>query len=362
MTDFITSNFSDARTSHIYIRHGLLRDASTWEQIQFGSRVAVISNELVADLYYETIAEHLPISHELILIGDGERFKSLETFQSVMDKLIYQRFNRDTTVIALGGGVVGDLAGFVAATYQRGVPLIQVPTTLLAQVDSAVGGKTAVNHDAGKNLIGAFYQPHTVLIDTQTLNTLNDRIYLEGLAEVIKYGVIYDERFFEWLEDNTDSVLNREANSLDFLVRRCCEIKAEVVEKDETEQDLRKILNYGHTFGHALEATLGYGQLFHGEAVAIGMLMAAHLASEISLCDSRVFLRIQNILKAYGLPVEAPVQTEVKAVVNAMSMDKKVTAGSVNFILPRRIGQVEITSQVPREVLKTTIEQFTALS
>ena len=362
MTNTLVAEFSDGRKSRIHIKHGLLSDPDTWSNVTQGSKVAIVSNSTVADLYADAVVEHLSVPHSRILIGDGERFKTLDSFQTVINQLIEEGFNRDCTIIALGGGVVGDLAGFVAATYQRGVPLIQIPTTLLAQVDAAVGGKTAVNHPAGKNLIGAFYQPHEVLIDTHTLNTLPDRIYLEGLAEVIKYGVIYDESFFEWLEDNATSVLQREAQSLDFIVRRCCEIKRDVVLADENEQGQRKILNFGHTFGHALEATLGYGQLYHGEAVAVGMVMASHLAAGLSLCDERVSQRILNIVSAYGLPSNAPNETNVDDVIAAMSLDKKVSAGQVNFVLPTKIGQVEVTNEVTINDLQQTIKQFIALN
>ena len=289
-----------------------------------------------------------------ILIGDGEQYKSLETYQTVMDQLIERRYNRDAVVIALGGGVVGDLAGFVAATYQRGVRLVQIPTTLLAQVDSAIGGKTAVNHANGKNLIGAFYQPETVLIDTAVLDTLSDEIFIEGLAEVIKYGVIYDAAFFDWLEANADRVLRREQDALLHIVRRSCEIKAAVVASDERERDQRAILNYGHTFGHALEAETKYGELLHGEAVSIGMAMAADLACREGLCDRATQQRIRSLLATYRLPLKGP-SIEKERLLASMRMDKKVVEGGIRFVLPRAIGQVVVTGEYDQKNLDATL-------
>lgn len=318
------------------------------------TRVAAISNDRVASLYGEVI-DHLAADHEMILIGDGEQYKSIQTYSEVIDQLIEFRFNRDTVIVALGGGVVGDLAGFVAATYQRGVRLIQIPTTLLAQVDSAIGGKTAVNHKGGKNLIGAFYQPETVLIDTNVLTSLPDEIFVEGLAEVIKYGVIYDPSFFEWLEDNTHSVLAREPDSLEFIVRRSCEIKAEVVASDERERNRRAILNFGHTFGHAIEAETRYGELLHGQAVSIGMVMASDLALRENLCDARTAQRIRNIVNAYGLPDKAP-HVDKGRLLASMAMDKKVIQGELRFVLPKSIGTVVLTSEFDQKNLEATLD------
>lgn len=323
------------------------------------SRIAVISNQTVANLFGSCL-NNLSAEHELILIGDGEEYKSLETYSQVMDELVTRQFNRDMAVVALGGGVVGDLAGFVAATYQRGVRLVQIPTTLLAQVDSALGGKTAVNHANGKNLIGAFYQPETVLIDAATLRTLPPKVFTEGLAEVIKYGVIYDPEFFAWLEDNANAVLGRETDALQFIVRRSCEIKAAVVADDEREQGQRAILNYGHTFGHALEAECGYGQLLHGEAVSIGMVMAADLATREGYCDSRTAKRIKNILAAYRLPSTPPV-FDKHALLRSMAMDKKVQQGKLRFVLPKYIGSVFITGEFRLVNLHETLDAYSDL-
>ena len=349
----LTLDLADGRASEIYIGSDYLQNPELKSELALSSRVAAISNERVASLYGGVIS-NLAADHEIILIGDGERYKSLDTYSTVIDRLIESRFNRDVVIVALGGGVVGDLAGFVAATYQRGVRLVQIPTTLLAQVDSAIGGKTAVNHASGKNLIGAFYQPETVLIDTAVLASLPEDIFIEGLAEVIKYGVIYDAAFFEWLEDNSQSVLAREPEALQFIVRRSCEIKAEVVASDEREQNRRAILNYGHTFGHALEAETRYGELLHGQAVSIGMVMAADLALREDLCDTRTTQRIRNIVKAYGLPYEAP-QVDKDRMLASMAMDKKVVQGKLRFVLPESIGKVVLTGEYDPKNLEATL-------
>ena len=353
MKPTLTLNLADGRTSEIYIGSGYLRNPKLASTIVLSTRVAVISNERVSSLHGEVL-DNLAANHETILIGDGEQYKSLETYSDVMDQLIERRFNRDAVIVALGGGVVGDLAGFVAATYQRGVRLVQIPTTLLAQVDSAIGGKTAVNHTSGKNLIGAFYQPETVLIDTDVLTSLPEAIFVEGLAEVIKYGVIYDPAFFEWLEDNVPSVLAREPDALEFIVRRSCEIKAEVVASDEREQNRRAILNFGHTFGHALEAETRYGELLHGQAVSIGMVMAADLALRENLCDTRTAQRIRNIVQAYQLPDKAP-SVDKGRLLASMAMDKKVVQGELRFILPKSIGTVVVTSEYDQKNLEATL-------
>ncbi|MCY4130698.1 MAG: 3-dehydroquinate synthase [Gammaproteobacteria bacterium] len=354
MKPTLTLDLADGRTSEIYIGSGYLQSPELASTMALTTRVAAISNDRVASLYGEVI-DHLAADHEMILIGDGEQYKSIQTYSEVIDQLIEFRFNRDTVIVALGGGVVGDLAGFVAATYQRGVRLIQIPTTLLAQVDSAIGGKTAVNHKGGKNLIGAFYQPETVLIDTNVLTSLPDEIFVEGLAEVIKYGVIYDPSFFEWLEDNTHSVLAREPDSLEFIVRRSCEIKAEVVASDERERNRRAILNFGHTFGHAIEAETRYGELLHGQAVSIGMVMASDLALRENLCDARTAQRIRNIVNAYGLPDKAP-HVDKGRLLASMAMDKKVIQGELRFVLPKSIGTVVLTSEFDQKNLEATLD------
>ena len=354
MNPSLSLELPDGRTSQIYIGSGFLRNPELTDSVALSAHVAAISNERVASLYGD-IVEHVAPNHEMILIGDGEQFKSLKTYSEVIDQLIEHRVNRDAAILALGGGVVGDLAGFVAATYQRGIRLVQIPTTLLAQVDSAIGGKTAVNHESGKNLIGAFYQPETVLIDTDVLTSLPDEIFIEGLAEVIKYGVIYDAAFFEWLEDNSQAVLARDRDALQYIVRRSCEIKAVVVASDEREQNRRAILNFGHTVGHALEAQTRYGELLHGEAVSIGMVMETDLALREKLCDQQTAQRIRNVVKAYQLPYEAPHLNKDRFLAS-MAMDKKVVQGALRFVLPQSIGKVVLTGEYDPKNLEATLK------
>jgi 3-dehydroquinate synthase len=287
-----------------------------------------------------------------LLVRDGESFKTLSTAASILDRLVGMRARRDTTVIALGGGVVGDLAGFAAACYMRGVAFVQVPTTLLAQVDSSVGGKTGVNHAGGKNLIGAFHQPRLVLIDTDTLSTLPEREFHAGLAEVIKHGAIADAAFFAWLEVNMPGLVARDAQALGFAIRRCCEIKASFVAEDETEQGRRALLNFGHTFAHAIENSLGYGEWLHGEAVAAGMVMAASL-SDIGQQHRD---RLRALLEAARLPV-APPPVGCEALLEAMELDKKAREGQFRFVLLERIGAACVSSECSERRLHDILAQ-----
>ena len=335
----------------VFIGRAILSDPAPWSELGDLNQVAVVTNATVASLYLSKVRDVLAVQPTVIQIGDGEKFKSLDTFGNVIDQLVEARHNRTTTIVALGGGVVGDLAGFVAATYQRGVRYVQVPTTLLAQVDAAVGGKTAINHSVGKNLVGAFYQPHLVIADIDTLFTLPEREYREGLAEVLKYGVIWDQDFFHWLVEHREGLLSRDVDSLLHAVERSVTIKAEVVSKDERERGLRAILNFGHTFGHAIEAIAGYGSFLHGEAVAIGMVQAAELSANLGLCERQTADSIQNAVRAFGLPVQTDGLDSGK-LLEAMSMDKKVVDGRRRFILARDIGSVAIYDDVPEpEVL-----------
>ena len=316
-----------------------------------GTRALLVSNATVAEHYLEDARRGLgAASVDVVLIGDGERFKTLDTYATILDELIGKRHSRSTTVVALGGGVVGDVAGFAAATYQRGVGLVQVPTTLLAQVDSSVGGKTAVNHAAGKNLIGAFYQPRAVVADVAVLRTLPDREYRAGLAEVVKYGVIADSGFFAWLEQSMDALLRREPEALLHAVRRSCEIKAEVVADDEREQGRRAILNFGHTFGHAIEAETGYADYLHGEAVAIGMRMAADLSATLGRASSQEAGRLRRLLERAGLPVEAD-GVAAPAMLETMGMDKKAVDGRIRLVLCDGIGRVSVVADTPDELI-----------
>ena len=307
----------------------------------FPKRIAVISNPTIDKLYGSIIHTSLVASGfttERFNIPDGERFKSAETLQSIYDFLIESGFDRGCGLIALGGGVVGDIAGFAAATFLRGIPYIQVPTTLLAQVDSSVGGKTAINHPLGKNLIGAFYQPEMVFIDTATLNTLDVRDVSAGLAEVIKYGVISDSVFFDWLEANASSLINRQPESIIYAVKKSCQIKAEIVARDEREGSVRAYLNYGHTFGHAIEKLSGYGQFKHGEAVSIGMVTAAKISARQGFCSQHDVQRLSDLLTALGLPIVPP-DFSLDEYVVAMQKDKKVKQGTLTLVLNRGIGE-----------------------
>lgn len=339
------------RSYPIVIGSGLLGSDFELSRYVAGPDCLIISNETIAPLYLGALKQGLPGKIvDTISLPDGESFKTMTSVESVIDKLVSSQANRDTTVIALGGGVIGDIAGFAAATYMRGVAFVQVPTTLLAQVDSSVGGKTGVNHPNGKNLIGAFHQPQLVLIDTDTLATLPDRELRAGLAEVIKHGLIADAEFFDWLEANMDALLARDADALAHAIQRSCEIKAAVVSEDEIEKGKRALLNFGHTFGHAIENCLGYGEWLHGEAVAAGMVMA----TELSDLDEHAATRVRELIEAAGLPVKPPsiAANELRA---AMEMDKKVQAKQLRFVLLRSIGDAHVSSEIAESRLNEVL-------
>ena len=324
-----------------------------------GQQVAVITNETVAPLYLQAVLDALGQRQvDVYQLPDGEAYKTLASFEAVTTFLLNARHNRSTCLIALGGGVVGDLCGFVAATFQRGVDFIQIPTTLLAQVDSSVGGKTAVNHPAGKNMIGAFYQPKAVLADTTVLTTLPDREYSAGLAEVVKYGVIDDVAFFDWLEANVPALLGRSSDALQQVILRSCASKAKVVSEDERESGRRAILNFGHTFGHAIEKLAGYGQWLHGEAVAIGMVMAAELSVVHTGFPSADALRLRQLLERLGLPVSlGQHDLDQEAMIEAMGMDKKVSDGRLKFVLARSLGDVIVSDDVGLDLLRELLNE-----
>jgi len=333
------------RSYPIVIGNGLLSDFGLADYLN-GPDCLVVSNETVGPLYLEALQKMLPPDCVVVSLPDGEQHKTLTNAARVLDELAGSHAHRDATVVALGGGVVGDIAGFAAACYMRGIAFIQVPTTLLAQVDSSVGGKTGVNHEQGKNLIGAFHQPKLVLIDTDTLTTLPDRELKAGLAEVIKYGAIADLEFLGWLEANMGELLRKDPDALAYAIQRSCELKAAVVAEDERETGRRAILNFGHTFGHAIENSLGYGEWLHGEAVAAGMLMAAEL-SNIGEGD---LLRLRNLVKAAGLPT-CPPAIGAQKMQAAMEMDKKVQAKQVRFVLLRSLGDAYLTSEYDADLL-----------
>nr|VFJ46849.1 MAG: 3-dehydroquinate synthase [Candidatus Kentron sp. DK] len=332
------------RTYPIHIGSGLLTQSALWTGAMPGTDIMVITNETIAPLYRERFLGTLgDYRTETVVLPDGERYKNLEILNRLFDHLLANRYARDCTLVALGGGVVGDMTGFAAACYQRGVAFVQVPTTLLAQVDSSVGGKTGVNHRLGKNMIGAFHQPVSVIVDTDTLNTLDDRQLRAGLAEVIKYGLIRDADFFSWLEDHMDALLAREPGALGFAIHRSCENKAAVVSADEREAGVRALLNLGHTFGHAIEAGLGFENWLHGEAVATGMVLAARLSARLGWLESADVQRIEALLGRARLPISPPPEITAARMREKMSVDKKVLGGKMRLVLLQGIGDAIVT-------------------
>lgn len=334
------------RSYDILIGPGLLARPSAWEGLPKAAAALIVTNTTVAPLYAArlraALAPHYRSVFEVVL-PDGEHHKDWATLNRIFDALLAHGCDRKTVLFALGGGVVGDMAGFAAASYMRGVPFVQVPTTLLAQVDSSVGGKTAINHPQGKNMIGAFYQPARVLCDLDTLATLPARELSAGLAEVIKYGPIADVTFLDWIEANIDALLRREPAALAHAVRRSCEIKADVVGQDERESGLRAILNFGHTFGHAIEAGLGYGEWLHGEAVGCGMVMALDLSRRLGLIDEAFAQRVTALIARAGLPIVGP-DLGTDRYLDLMRVDKKSEAGEIRFIVIERPGQAALRS------------------
>ncbi len=347
------------RSYPIEIDSGILATSTRLAEFIRGKRVVIVSNETVAPLYLQTLQKSLSVFEvSSVILPDGEQYKTLAILEQLLTELLQQNHGRDTTLIALGGGVIGDMCGFAAAIYQRGVNFIQVPTTLLAQVDSSVGGKTAVNHPLGKNMIGAFYQPSIVLIDTQTLTTLPAREFSAGLAEVIKYGIIVDGEFFNWLEANIDALMARDEQALRYAIARCCEIKADVVAADEREQGQRALLNLGHTFGHAIEAEMGYGVWLHGEAVAAGMLMAAYTAQTLGQLSQNDTQRIAELLRRCELPIHVPETMDSSAFLRHMKRDKKVLDGKIRLVLPLSIGSSQVQDNVSDTQLIDIIAQY----
>lgn len=346
------------RSYPIFIGPGLLDNVELLDANVPNGAVLLVTNTTVAPLHGAALKRGLR-NRKVIeaILPDGESFKTLETLARILDVAVANRLARDSTVVALGGGVVGDMAGFAAACYQRGVDFVQVPTTLLAQVDSSVGGKTGVNHPGGKNLIGAFHQPVAVIADTSTLATLPPRELRAGLAEIIKYGLIHDAAFFDWLEVNIDRLIAGSPDALTHAIRRSCEIKAEIVGKDEREHGDRALLNLGHTFGHAIEAAAGYGTWLHGEAVGAGMLMAAAMSRECGFIGESDVTRLRALLHRVGLPLAAP-DVSPEAAIQHMKIDKKVKAGHMRFVLLKRIGAAFITADYPPQALQAVLTGY----
>jgi 3-dehydroquinate synthase len=337
-----------------------LSSGEVWQRQLTAADCLIVTNTTVARLYLGTLRGALAGRRlaECVL-PDGEQHKTLQAAGWVLDALVSNRLNRDAAVLALGGGVIGDIAGFAAACYQRGIGYVQIPTTLLAQVDSAVGGKTGVNHSGGKNLIGAFHQPLAVVTDTDTLATLPDREFRSGLAEVIKYGCVWDPLLFDWLEASMRKLLARDADALSYAISRSCEIKATVVAQDEREQSLRAILNFGHTFGHAIEAATSYETYLHGEAVGLGMLIAADLSCRLGLTNSLVKDRVRDILAQAGLPIEAPRIGAARAL-ELMQMDKKVLGGTLRLVLLEKLGRAIVIGKYSEDALGATLREYFA--
>lgn len=343
------------RSYPIYIGENLLAKPELLTPHILGQQVCIITNQTVAPLYLSALTNVLAdYQVDTLVLPDGESFKTLSTVNDIFDKLLTARHNRTTTLIALGGGVVGDMTGFAAACYQRGVGFIQVPTTLLAMVDSSVGGKTGVNHSLGKNMIGAFYQPRCVLADTLLLQSLPQRELSAGIAEIIKYGLISDYPFFEWLEANLDALLRGDREALAYAVERSCKNKADVVAQDEHEGGIRAILNFGHTFGHAIETAQGYGNWLHGEAVAAGMVMAADLSWRRGSITEQELERIKNLLTRANLPVKAPAEMTPDQFKQLMGVDKKILDGRLRLVLLDAMGQAIITSEIEPDLLAQT--------
>ncbi|HEY0942408.1 MAG TPA: 3-dehydroquinate synthase [Steroidobacter sp.] len=343
------------RSYPILIGPHLLEDDALLGEFIAARNLLIVTNETVAPLYLRPLQTALKQHRTAaVVLPDGEQYKTLETMSRIIDALVTERMNRDAAVVALGGGVIGDMAGFAAACYQRGIDYIQVPTTLLAQVDSSVGGKTAVNHPRAKNMIGAFHQPRAVIADTATLQTLPEREYRAGIAEIVKYGLIYDSAFFSWLEENAEALLGRVDSAVIHAVRRSCEIKAEVVGVDEREQGLRAILNLGHTFGHAIETASGYGNWLHGEAVAAGMVMAADLSERLGWLPRADKERAIALLKRFKLPVEPP-RIGAERARELMGLDKKVLDGKLRLVLLRSLGKADVVSDYSGDAFAATM-------
>jgi 3-dehydroquinate synthase len=357
----LTVNLSDDRSYPIYIGQGLLNDSAYLEPHIVGRQVCIVTNETIAPLYLERLQGLLDGYHvNTVILPDGESHKSLETINLIYSCLLDNTHNRTTTLIALGGGVVGDMCGYAAATYQRGVNFIQIPTTLLSQVDSSVGGKTGVNHPKGKNMIGAFHQPQAVIIDTDVLSTLPDKELSAGVAEVVKYGLLGDNAFYLWVENNIDALMSRDSHVLTEVIARSCQNKADIVALDEREGGVRALLNLGHTFGHAIETAQGYGVWLHGEAVAAGMVIALELSALLGYIEHHEVERLCRLLKKAQLPTSVPNNMSAEQFLQLMSLDKKVIDGSLRLILLESMGKAFVTDKAPTDKIVLAIHKHAA--
>ncbi|URJ28748.1 3-dehydroquinate synthase [Blochmannia endosymbiont of Camponotus sp. C-046] len=347
------------RSYPVIIADKLFNNFSSCWPLNVGDTVVVITNDRVAPIYLNILSNLLiksGINTDQLILPDGEQNKSLTTLDTIFTKLLKKNYDRSTILIALGGGVIGDITGFAAAIYQRGIRFIQVPTTLLAQVDASIGGKTGINHTLGKNMIGAFHQPIAVMINLDVLSTLTTKEFSSGLSEIIKYAIALDSRFFSWLESHLDDLLILHLPSLVYCIRRCCELKASIITIDERDQDIRSILNLGHTYGHAIESYLGYSQWSHGESIAAGIMMAVNTALRLNQFNFSDARRIKILLTRAGLPVRGPKEMTSENYLEYMTRDKKSTSGQINLVLPVSIGNVKTVSNVNHELVSLSIE------
>ena len=350
------------RSYPIFIGDDLLGKADLLTPYIRGKQVLIVTNETIAPLYLDKTRSMLSqFDIDQVILPDGEKHKNLQVLNRIFDQLLSRAFDRSCTLVALGGGVVGDMTGFAAACYQRGVDFIQIPTTLLAQVDSSVGGKTGVNHELGKNMIGAFHQPNCVVADTSTLGTLEDRQLSAGIAEVIKYGLIGDPPFFEWLEGNMDQLMQRTPEALAYAIETSCQNKADMVSADEKESGRRALLNLGHTFGHAIETGMGYGSWLHGEAVGTGMLLAADLSQRLGWLNQQDMQRIENIIDRAYLPTRAPAKIDTNTFLELMARDKKAYQGNIRLVLLKAIGEALISGDYDKKLLAQTLDEHHAI-
>ena len=339
----------DKRSYPIFIGKNILLDRSLFDNVN-KKNLVLITNKKIEKLHISKIKNTL-LKKNKIIISDGEKYKNQDSITKIYNYLLKNKYSRDSCIVAFGGGVIGDMAGFAAATYQRGINFIQVPTTLLSMVDSSVGGKTGINHPLGKNMIGSFHQPIAVIVDTEILKTLSKRQFNAGMSEVIKYGIIKDKNFFNWIAKNTDKIKAQDPDSIIKIVKRSCEIKAEIVALDEKEKNIRALLNLGHTFGHAIENYLGYGKWLHGEAVACGFLIACSVAIQKNTMDISEYNKIKSLLKAFSLPTKLPKNINIERLFEIMSLDKKVKNNKMVYVIPNNIGKAYITNKISKNIV-----------
>ena len=337
------------RSYPIFIGKNILSDKSLFNKVN-KKNLALITNKKIEKLHISKIKNAL-MKKNKIIISDGEKYKNQDSITKIYNYLLKNKYSRDSCIVAFGGGVIGDMAGFAAATYQRGIDFIQIPTTLLSMVDSSVGGKTGINHLLGKNMIGSFHQPIAVIIDTEILKTLSKRQFNAGMSEVIKYGIIKDKNFFDWIVKNTDEIKAQDPKSIIKIVKRSCEIKAEIVALDEKEKNIRALLNLGHTFGHAIENYLGYGKWLHGEAIACGFLIASSVAIQKNTMNISEYNKIKALLEAFSLPIKLPKNINIEKLFKIMSLDKKVKNNEMVYVLPKNIGNAYITNKISKKIV-----------